>query len=31
MIKMEAISYLGYHYWRLIKHIATDWLALVKN
>lgn len=28
---MEAISYLAYHYWRLIKHIATDWLALVTN
>ena len=27
----EATSYLGYHYWRLVKHIATDWLALVKN
>lgn len=28
---MEAAAYLGYHYWRLVKHIATDWLALVKN
>ena len=28
---MEAISYLGYHYWRLVKHIATDWFALAKH
>ena len=28
---MEAISYLAYHYWRLVKHVATDWIALAKS